>query len=1655
MADKVSADKFLESEPEKMSAEDFLSEEPSQEQPIETVEGSLLGDESMKEMSGASFSEPMTRDQVSREVETPEFLRSENIPTGSDLWKSITSTPEVADRLIVGAVSFFPSVGAKMTRTGAGQFLEESPEESMEAGQEWAEETHKFVQRALHFGMDTGEPSDRAKPTMKMVQEGFQVPREWLFEPTGKAYEKLTGSKIGGALTADAMEVLFYTAAMPKMREAGGKIGKRVKKARRAKERARAREEATKESSKTIRQVEEVEARERADVSEAAKEARDVRRTKESLEELEAIEREGVRREIERQERLDDAEAIRQREYEARQKVYDDFFTDERVKEFLDDVESFVDRKARGEGPKVTKEEIDVLYDNFVERTKNRDEVFRKDWRNWQSEKLRLDAEGIKPQADLFRGLQFEIGPEGKGLPPAYSDLKFGVEAQRPYPPKGQMEPFIKVADQYTPQKQKLGYKGDYSLRRKMRPTGKNKAPTKEEFHAAQETRIPKAERQGTALMEMGENIFRDLEGRGVDTSRSFSEVPPEIARSDYVPPANNQALEMSQAKLQAREQTIRNVVERKKEAAKSDELNRLIKEQEKERLESADPAEPETLSFEEIRQMDDMHNHFSETPEPKYESPFRESLREDAPRPLTEMLDDWQLAMKEGWRNERGSISFEKLSEQQQAAIQRINKDIQVIKRNAQKTMKSVSQYLLDAGFTRDVQIAKYIEENAQEVVKDEHMSRVPVSSKNGDGYKVQKMHENARKAKREKKRNLKQKVQEEVGRRGWAQDPQVRSLLENDPSYLASAALNAKINVKGSSAWADMYFRDAQKQIYGHLSNKERELVDSLIDARTQVDIAERRGGKTTRKTPEDVKAEDNAHYLENFERIEGLSDAEGRMLRQSAEDYFNVMNDLLRVKYEEGAIPKWLYDMLSENRYSPIRYNEISELGNVLNSKSGQLDVRKPPRTLEELEKFTKEQVSKDELDIKSTEIKRLSGGKNRYYEMNKEELLASMVAETWNWVMKNHATRRLGEWAESVDNSNVRPAEIHKEWVGKSGEVHRTYKPAPEGMKELHFFRNGERETIYAADWFANEWATSNPELSNFMGGLVRTVSGSGVLRAFATGPLAPLFALKGHAMDVLTILTAAQKRMADGTYQSVYSTNPVKALPQLYTDMARVMPDVIMKRGRYREAARDGLLMNWLAEGGQPTFSRLKAKRGALGAAETGLRGTWDGLSYLNRNSEIAARLAVRERMLREGYSREAATATARDYLDYSQGGSVVKAIDNLIPFFNVAVQSARVQARAIKRNKKQQASKYAQLAGIASAIYAIGKMRDPKAYEQSSDYIKNNYFMFPTGWKVKDDLGNEHRVSFKIRKEPAVSPFFTAGELVTAAAMGDEVDYNRAWKSLFQPLPRVDISAVPFASAAIAYMTNTDPYTLSRIWRGEKVEPESEWNREKSSRFWKDFGDVTGLSPERMRAAYEQVAGSGGFIQDAMGRGYDYLRDNLDEESHELTASDMVLNNWGKEFLHVTSDSGRFWDMAEDIPREEASRRSFQNRKFDSLAKEYYIKENIGFDKINEELRKLPEEDRKRIEGRLENFAYTQDLPERNIWMHIGSIGTADRKAKAVHNWMTKYSDNPQEFKKSLIYLQYSPSRIIPESTDSKFWKNLQEEMGGEGPTEK
>ncbi len=185
-----------------------------------------------------------------------------------------------------------------------------------------------------------------------------------------------------------------------------------------------------------------------------------------------------------------------------------------------------------------------------------------------------------------------------------------------------------------------------------------------------------------------------------------------------------------------------------------------------------------------------------------------------------------------------------------------------------------------------------------------------------------------------------------------------------------------------------------------------------------------------------------------------------------------------------------------------------------------------------------------------------------------------------------------------------------------------------------------------------DAMAKEWVLSDPTINAQVANVVGWLSGSSVLKPMATG-LNPEFALTNFPRDIAHIWLVTNE----------YSPFLPKATAQMGADLMATVGDAFMRKGSYIDYINEGGGMQFLTHQGKIT-SKVGGKLGQL----------QDVLGYLGETSEIWTRLALRRRALKRGASPHEATWQARNYLDFNQGGPLIKAIDTGVPYLNAGIQ---------------------------------------------------------------------------------------------------------------------------------------------------------------------------------------------------------------------------------------------------------------------------------------------------------------------------------------------------------------------------------------------
>ncbi len=133
--------------------------------------------------------------------------------------------------------------------------------------------------------------------------------------------------------------------------------------------------------------------------------------------------------------------------------------------------------------------------------------------------------------------------------------------------------------------------------------------------------------------------------------------------------------------------------------------------------------------------------------------------------------------------------------------------------------------------------------------------------------------------------------------------------------------------------------------------------------------------------------------------------------------------------------------------------------------------------------------------------------------------------------------------------------------------------------------------------------------------------------------------------------------------------------------------------------------------------------------------------------------ELAPRMAVYERALKQGRSAEDAAMLAREAtIDFNKAGTYTRMLNQWVPFLNARVQGRMQLASAIKNRSKETLAKvFAGTVAPGLALYAYNRTYYPELLDEIPDYVKKNYFTFITGID-KDKYGRTTPKYFVLAK---------------------------------------------------------------------------------------------------------------------------------------------------------------------------------------------------------------------------------------------------------------------------------------------------------------
>lgn len=527
----------------------------------------------------------------------------------------------------------------------------------------------------------------------------------------------------------------------------------------------------------------------------------------------------------------------------------------------------------------------------------------------------------------------------------------------------------------------------------------------------------------------------------------------------------------------------------------------------------------------------------------------------------------------------------------------------------------------------------------------------------------------------------------------------------------------------------------------------------------------------------------------------------------------------------------------------------YNKMKGLNYLTRSFVSEIDPLRP-------------NVKGQKVQARESGIPFLEGGTKKFaFQTDVETVTMEHIVRMERRLARNSATQRLAAVADTVDFVKKPTKEGAK---------------TPEGYTEITYFEDGVKKSLWMEDRMAVEWVTGDLGMSVGVASTLRMLSGSSLVKALATG-YNPEFAVRNFTRDLQHVWRAT------GTE---YSTFLPLYLGQIFGDIVKVSGDVWNKKGVYRDYIMEGGGFEMLTHQGRNVllktdeasslYQQLGAGKGKWGERYNFMK---EQLSRVNEFSELVTRLAIRNRIIENQRARglpidsPKATWLARRYIDFSQGGTLTKAIDTTIPYLNANIQALRTGLRPYAQGKKMVGVtllKDLQLVGLKAALQGRYWQTDPEQMRTIPEEVLLSNFIIPTGMWITDDDGSRKPLLLRFPLDSTVVPLTGPIDLlIKKDATGENPDVNLL--ALLQASNPVQIGVMPPTMEAIyGAASNYNFYTNDKIWKGEAVLPGYEYTS-KTPEVLRMLGELApgSISPTRVHHAIKTLAPTNTYIYSA------------------------------------------------------------------------------------------------------------------------------------------------------------------------------------------
>ncbi|HEC64470.1 MAG TPA: hypothetical protein ENI23_04170 [bacterium] len=342
-------------------------------------------------------------------------------------------------------------------------------------------------------------------------------------------------------------------------------------------------------------------------------------------------------------------------------------------------------------------------------------------------------------------------------------------------------------------------------------------------------------------------------------------------------------------------------------------------------------------------------------------------------------------------------------------------------------------------------------------------------------------------------------------------------------------------------------------------------------------------------------------------------------------------------------------------------------------------------------------------------------------------------------------------------------------------------------------------------------------------------------------------------------------------------------------------------------------------------------------------------------------------------------------------------------------FLNAAIQGTRGIFRAAAQKPGEFSVKIGQIGTLAGGLYFANRYQNPEALKQISHREKVNNWIFTTPFSFTDNNNEKRYIYFKIAKDQGQRFFATIVENAMARLNGEKIDVDQVVQSIHDFFPTVPTELMPPTMEAImGYVSNRDFWKREDIWKRTEPLPfpksRAEYHRYTHPAFAK-VGEITGLSPERLRFALTQVFTRGNIYTSMAGHGWNNLIKDLPQADKERVTEEIILK---QPFIRrIVRNTDPFFEQERalrEVKLQTTVDRLEQNRELDTLSQSFYDKE-ITAKEVKGFIRSQPRIDRKRLTDRHRRLGKLQKLPEKRFWLELAELPPEARANVYWNRW--------------------------------------------------